>query len=176
MKKLTSITGLILLMAILMSACGGAENPMNDPVNSELPAGEEPGLPQDEDGPIINLPGETPYQDREPEPGKAKLVEDNASVTEVQLLVMESFPVQVALQIAGELATPCNKLTVDISAPDADNRIMVEVYSLVDPAETCIAMIEPFSESISLPVSDLEDGTYEVWVNGELVGQFSYPG
>ena len=179
MKRMSLIIGLIMSFGLLFTSCGGTNdsiNNPNEPVNSDSPNSRAPGLPQDEEGPIVNLPGETRYQDQKPAPGEAELVEGNAIVSSAHLLVMESFPVQVSLEIEGELPTPCNKLALDISSPDEDNRIMVDIYSLINPAETCIAMIEPFTASASLPVDGLEDGTYEVWVNGELVGQFSYPG
>lgn len=179
MKRMSLIIGLVLVIGLLLTSCGGTAdsiNNPNEPVNSDSPNSGDPGLPQDEEGPIVNLPGEIRFQDQEPAPGEAELVEGNANVTSAQLLVMESFPVQVSLEIEGELPTPCNKLTLDISSPDEENRIIVEVYSLINPAETCIAMIEPFTASVSLPVDGLEDGTFEVYVNGELAGEFSYPG
>jgi hypothetical protein len=37
-------------------------------------------------------------------------------------------------------------------------------------------VIEPFEESVSIPMTGKPDGMYTVWVNGELVGEFSYPG
>lgn len=187
----------ILVFGLLLTACGAAEennaspdagntNGMNDEMPSEeLPTndaddtddmGEELPDSQMPEGPIVNLPGEIPYQDQEREPGQGKLSSGNAFVNSADLIVMESFPVQVSIVLVGELPTPCNQLTVDISEPNADNQIQVDVYSLVDPAMTCIAMIEPFSEQVSLPVEGLADGTYEVWVNGALVGEFSYPG
>lgn len=188
----------ILVAGLLLVGCGAANvanpvpnaeepNSMNDemPVNDEMPANdgeisEEPdvNLPDDpmSEGPIINLPGEVPFQNQERGPGQGELVEGNAYVNSAELLIMESFPVQVSLSLSGDLPTPCNQLTVDIAEPNAENQIMVKVYSLVDPAMTCIAMIEPFSALVSLPVEDLADGTYEVWVNGTLVGEFTYPG
>ncbi len=193
----------VLVAGLLLVGCGAANitnpapnvgepNSMNDdaPVNDEIPANQSPigvgdapdepvgELPDDQmsEGPIINLPGAVPFQDQSRGPGQADLVEGNAFVNSADLLTMESFPVQISLSLEGNLPTPCNQLTIDIAEPNADNQIHVKVYSLIDPAMSCIAMIEPFSTQVSLPVEDLADGTYEVWVNGTLVGEFSYPG
>lgn len=194
MKRSKLILGLtVLIIGLLAVGCGGAEQnspatndngangqqDISDPTNDlEEPVSSDDELPVDspQEGPIINLPGEIKYQDRDRGEGQAALSEGNAFVSSVDIVTMESFPIQVALEIAGELPTPCNQLTVDISSPNDQNQIFVDVYSLVDPAMTCIAMIEPFAARVSLPVEDLAEGTYEVWVNGTLEGWFTYPG
>ena len=182
------------VLALLLAACGGANNNNTVSTTPEQPTdpnmGEpntgapddsvtDPGLPDapaEIPNPIVNLPGETPFQEQPPAPGQATWSEGNAFVNSVDLVIMESYPIQVGMYIEGELPTPCNHLTIDIAAPDADNNIHVRVYSLINPAEMCIQVIEPFSQNVSLPTADLADGTYSVFVNGELVGTFTYPG
>ncbi|MCL4258578.1 MAG: hypothetical protein KJZ53_08635 [Anaerolineales bacterium] len=93
-----------------------------------------------------------------------------------QLLVLESFPIQLRLMIAGNLPTPCHELAYEIAAANAQNEIHVSVYTTVDPAVTCMQVLEPFEESIAIPLDGLADGEYSVWLNGEQVGEFSYPG
>ena len=92
------------------------------------------------------------------------------------LMVMESYPVQVRLWLAGNLPTPCHSLEYQVAAPDAQNRIHVTAYSTADPAAMCAQVLQPFEESIAIPMEGTADGTYSVWLNGELVGEFSYPG
>ena len=139
---------LLVVLGLLLSACGGENLP-------------DDGLPS---------------PPSEPVPGQGEWSRGEAFVNDAQLAIAESFPIQVAIEIQGDLPTPCNRLMVEISEPDADNHINIEVYSLVNPAETCIAVIEPFSERVSLPPELLVDGTYSVFVNGTLVGEFTYPG
>ncbi len=128
---------------------------------------------------VDNSVSHTPGDEQLPPPTAA--IPDNAQrgeifISESQLLIMESYPVQVSLSLSGELPTPCNIFQADVSGPDADNQIHVEAYTLIDPAATCIQMLEPFEEGISIPMQGQADGDYSVWLNGELVGEFSYPG
>ena len=111
-------------------------------------------------------------------PGGQNLVRSTVFINDTELLIMESFPIQVMLSVAGDLATPCDIFAYEIQAPNDENQIHIDVYSLVDISGTCIQVLEPYEENIS--VSSLEtplaDGSYTVWVNGELVGEFNYPG
>lgn len=97
-------------------------------------------------------------------------------IAEAQLLIMESFPVQISLQITGELPTPCDELVSSIAQPDAQNRIKVQLGSIPNSPAPCIQVLEPFSISLPINMQGAADGIYSVWLNGELVGEFSYPG
>lgn len=92
------------------------------------------------------------------------------------LLIMESFPIQLRLVMSGNLPTPCHELAYEIAEANAQNQIHVSVYTTVDPAVTCMQVLEPFDESIAIPLDGLADGEYSVWLNGEQIGEFSYPG
>ena len=138
----------ILVLAILISACGGLPNKGNGPV-----------LPPNEQG--------TPSEN---------LVRGEVYINEAQVLILESYPVQIMLNVKGELATPCDMLRVEVASPNDDNEIHVEMYSEVDFLVSCIAKTEPFEENVSVPMAGAADGDYTVWLNGEKVGEFSYPG
>jgi len=157
-KKLICMS-LLLVFVLVFSACSPDAN-LNDPnrpVDSNDPIPVEPGNGTGGSGDEGKLTG-------------------NVYLNDVQLMVMESYPVQVAISISGNLPTPCNELRYTVAEPDADSQIFVEAYSVSNPDEICIEVLEPFTENISLPVQDLPDGSYTVFVNGELVGEFSYPG
>ena len=158
MKNLIGMS-LLLVFGLVFSACSPDAN-LNDPnrpVDSNDPIPVEPGNGTGGSGDEGKLTG-------------------NVYLNDVQLMVMESYPVQVAISISGNLPTPCNELRYTVAEQDADHQIFVEVYSVSSPDEICIEVLEPFTENISLPVQDLPDGSYTVFVNGELVGEFSYPG
>jgi hypothetical protein len=86
-----------------------------------------------------------------------------------QILVLESFPVQLELDLEGNLPTPCHELRWSVEDPDEQGRIMVVVYSVSDPELNCIQVLHPFNEQI--PLGSFTDGTYSVYLNGELVDE-----
>lgn len=109
----------------------------------------------------------------EPQPGDDKLQRGNVYLDSREILTQESNPPQFVLELKGNLPTPCHKLRVKVNPPDASGQIQVEVYSLVNPAEICIQVLEPFQ--VSVPLNDLSSGTYQVLVNQELVGELKVP-
>jgi hypothetical protein len=114
-----------------------------------------------------NEPVENPFA---PQPGDANLSRGNAFVQEASLVIRESYPPQISLNIAGDLPTPCHQLRVQIGKPTPDNKINADVYSVVNPDRICIQVIEPFEASLDLGTFPL--GHYSVYVNGKLAGEF----
>ena len=108
----------------------------------------------------------------DPQPGDQDLIQGPVYLTETQIYVLESYPMQVMLEIKGNLPTPCHQLRAEVSEPDHQNRIQIEIYSLVDPDIVCIQVLEPFEERLSL--GSYTDGAYTVWINGEKVEEFSF--
>lgn len=106
-----------------------------------------------------------------PVPDEANLTRAGVSVTSQELLVKESYPLQVSLHITGTLPTPCHQLKVEVGEPDEQNQIAVEVYSLVNPKQNCIQVLKAFDETV--PLGSYPDGTYTVTINGEEAGQFT---
>jgi inhibitor of cysteine peptidase len=159
--KLNILASISLILVMVLTACA-VDNSNND---------FDPNTPVDSDQPMPVEPDGGPGGDLNDE-GKDQA---NARVEQAELLIMESYPVQVMLVVSGALPTPCHQFRYQVSEPDTDNQIFVEVYSVVDPGEVCIEVEDPFSENISLPVAGFPDGTYTVYVNGDLVGEFSYP-
>lgn len=105
-----------------------------------------------------------------PKPGDEQLTRAQAFINEAGLLIRESYPPQIALSLSGDLPTPCHELRVVVDAPDQENRVMVNVYSVVDPNTICTQVLAPFREQIEL--GTFPSGHYSVWVNGELAGEF----
>lgn len=105
-----------------------------------------------------------------PKPEDQSLRRGNAYLDEASLAIRESFPPQVSLSLKGNLPTPCHQLRVAVSAPDAENKIAADVYSIIDPNQACIEVLAPFEEYIDL--GTFPTGHYTVWVNGEMAGEF----
>lgn len=105
-----------------------------------------------------------------PQPEDANLSRGEIFVEEQGLLVRESYPPQIALGMSGNLPTPCHELRAVIHEPDAENRIDVEVYTVVDPNMMCTQVLKPFMQNIEL--GTFPGGHYSVYVNDELAGEF----
>jgi hypothetical protein len=81
---------------------------------------------------------------------------------------MEGFPVQVALQVTGNLPTPCHRPVWDVE--DDGTTMAVRLVSVTEPDVLCAQVLEPFD--ITIPLGDFESGTRVVTLNGEEIGDF----
>lgn len=77
---------------------------------------------------------------------------------------------KVTLKIAGNKSVPCVKL--EEAAVSRKNEVftILVAESIMGPAESCIAIIDPFELTLPLDVSGLHSGTYKVVVNGKEGG------
>jgi hypothetical protein len=91
-------------------------------------------------------------------------------IDRTEIILLESYPVQVRLNVVGNLPTPCHELEWDIAPPDGEGRIAVEIYSITKVGDTCIQVLEPFD--VQIPVGDFTEGSFSVWLNGEMIGEF----
>ena len=162
--KLRNILLVALLGSVILAACAG-------PAQVEEPTAGSPDNPVT--SPANPEPGDPSAAPWEPRPGDEKLDRGEAFVQASDILVLESFPPQYVLNLEGALPTPCHELRVDVSEPDADNRILVEVYSVVDPEQVCIQILEPFTANV--PLGSFPDGSYTLWLNGEQISEFTSP-
>ena len=175
----------VIAMALFACEDGTGDSEYPGPVSSQGPVsspdlrGEEVTYPDDKTDEIPLPHGDTDSQESppsswQPAPGDDQLIRGEAFINQSQILVLESFPPQFEHLIEGALPTPCHELRVEISDPDEQNRIYVEVYSLSEPGEICVQVLEPFDESV--PLKGFPSGEYSVWVNGEEVGEiYPYP-
>lgn len=181
MKILRLIVALF-ITAVLVAACSAA---VVMPVATREPgqSGSMPSQPApiDPDQPVQSEPGTAaPVEgepvkpvDYAPQPGDAKLSRGNVYLEATDLLSLESFPPQFVLSIEGSLPNPCYSLRVVVNPPDADHKILVDVYSVYDPSAICAEVIKPFAQGV--PLGKLEPGQYTVLVNGSEVGQVVMP-
>lgn len=106
----------------------------------------------------------------QPQQGDDQLKTGNVYIDSSEILTLESFPLQFTLHMKGSLPTPCHKLRVAVQPPDDQNKILVEVYSLVDPDKMCTQVLEPFE--INIPLGSYPAGKYTILVNGEVIAEF----
>lgn len=88
------------------------------------------------------------------------------TVDTVDVMIMESFPVQVSLAVSGNKSVPCVELLPAAVSRTGSEFSVVLAETVLGPAESCIAVIDPFELSVSLDVLGLAAGTYSVNVNG----------
>jgi hypothetical protein len=105
-----------------------------------------------------------------PQPSDLNLIRGDAYVTLSEILIMESMPLQFSLYLKGSLPNPCSLLRISPNPPDAENRINVEVYSLVDPAQVCVQTTKDYD--VSFPLGSYPSGHYILLVNGNQVTEF----
>jgi hypothetical protein len=93
------------------------------------------------------------------------------AVTDIVLL--ETFPVQVRLVVEGELPNPCSRLGWYVKPGDDQGRIEVALYADQATDAACIQTVVPFSEII--PIGAFEQGTFVVLVNDQQLEEFTLP-
>ena len=87
-----------------------------------------------------------------------------ASVDEIDILILESFPVQINVIARGNLPDPCTEISEVLQEREGDTFfITIKTYR---PPGLCIQVLAPFKEIIPLEVYGLPAGTYSVDVNG----------
>jgi len=151
----------IIISVVLLVACGAAPTTSKPAPDLPVSSSDSPATKS------VVEPSNMPYA---PQPDDIKLSRGNIFIEEKGLLIRESYPPQIALEISGNLPTPCNLLRAVIAEPDAENKINVDVYTVVDPNMMCTQVLKPFSENMEL--GTFPSGHYSVWVNGELAGEF----
>lgn len=98
-------------------------------------------------------------------------IQQEANVDSIEILILESFPVQVNVRARGDLPDGCTTIdTVDTNR--SDTTFNITITTLRQTGETCTEALVPFEETIALDVDGLSAGTYAVNVNG-ITGSFT---
>jgi len=87
-----------------------------------------------------------------------------ASVDEIDILILEIFPVQINVIANGNLPDPCTEIS-EVLQEKEGNTFFITIKTYRSPG-FCIQVLAPFKESIPLEVYGLPAGTYTVDVNG----------
>jgi inhibitor of cysteine peptidase len=132
---------IILALVVMISAC--------------TPAGAEP-TPQ---------PPAAPPEEPMPVPGEGERGQ-NAYVDEIDVMLLESFPVQVNVRVQGNLPDGCTYLD-EIEEQREGNTITVTIWTVRDPEAMCTMALVPFEEVISLDAEGLPAGEYTVVVQDQ---------
>lgn len=148
MKK-SALFILLLFCISLLISCGGEE-----PTDDATPDTEPTEMPTPTLAPTTPIP-----------------MNGEAPVDSIEIMIMESFPVQVSVRVRGELQDGCTE--IDQIETTRDEQQFNVVMTTLRPADAvCTEAVVPFDETIPLDVLDLPAGTYAVDVNGRT-GSFT---
>ena len=97
--------------------------------------------------------------------GEEPPIPGTAQVDSIDLLMLESFPVQITALVRGNLPDGCT--TIDQIAQERQgNTFKVTITTRRPAGKMCTEALAPFEETIALAVNGLPAGTYTVEVNG----------
>ena len=154
----------------MVAACGGAElgsggessttSTTSTTVSPDEPVDSGGDEPIAEPGPVGSIP--------EPRPPIDGNISGEVWITSADLLILESYPIQVNLQVEGEKPTPCHEIFWTVE--DNGEAIEIEMISQIASDQTCAQVIEQFI--IAVPLGSWADETRDVYINGELVDSF----
>ena len=107
-----------------------------------------------------------------PQPGDSEMQRDEISIESSMLASTRSLPPQMMLRFTYFPPTACHQLRVEVSAPDAQNKIHVSAYAVVEKDTACIlmAIVTPLDASLGLGV--YPTGHYDLLLNGTSIGEF----
>jgi inhibitor of cysteine peptidase len=97
-----------------------------------------------------------------PNPYNTEGYQEQADVEEIQINLMESFPIQVSVNIMGNLPDGCTSI-VEIKPVKVDDQTF-QIYIFTQKTEdaVCAQSLVPFEGNIGLDVFGLPAGTYTV--------------
>jgi len=141
---------IFLTVTVLVGAAGcGTE--VSD--GSKQPTDAEPPLPSLQNAPdaAIDVQGAVPG--------------NKAAIESVEIMIMESFPVQVNVVISGTLPDSCSAINQVNQARNGD-MFVIAVGTVHQTGVMCAEQTQPFKESVLLDVAGLPAGSYTVTATG----------
>ncbi len=180
---MTKIVGLLslLIVPVLLAACVAPASPQSAPANTPAPAtglpvstATPPAPPQPTTAGTPAGTVQAPAQPGTTAPTITGIQMKRGGVSlDSKNVAYDAAQKQAVLNLSGSLPTPCHQLKTDVSQPDAQNRIDVSVYTLVNPTLMCTQVIKPFETAV--PLGPLAPGSYTVYVNAVQVGVVAVP-
>ncbi len=148
MKPFRSIL-LSMLLIVVLSACGSS---------AQAQAQATP----------FTLKFDNPYATQ---PGDKDLMVGDIKVDSASVSLAESQPPQVMVQINYFQPTPCYKLRIEPSGPDAKNQIDLKAYAVAEKDKACTLMALATPLQASLNLGSLPKGHYTILLNGNQIGE-----
>ncbi len=164
MVKRVTLAFAVLLVAAVLTACGGPIPTPNDfpppPTGWQtVQAGRPTATPFAPATPTAPPVGGAPSAPATRPPSITL-----ARVERVEIRVLESFPVRVQAVARGHYPDGCTHIA-DVSQVRDGNRIIVTITTKRPPDAMCTMALTPFEEVVDVNVSGLRKGDYKVAVN-----------
>ncbi len=106
---------------------------------------------------LVIVSGCTSYSD--------SLVKNNATVDDIDILLLESFPLQARVIAKGSLPDSCTRIA-EIETLSGPQGFDITVRTARPANAACAQVITPFEETIPLDIHGFAAGNYTVTVNG----------
>lgn len=149
---------LLVLLLLALAACTAVQGGEPAASDGAPVAGEpDPNAPVSSDDPTA-----------EPKPGDTadgEMVIGKANVESISINIMESFPVQVSVDVIGYLSDGCTELG-EFTTERVEDTFLVTIPTQRPADAMCTQEIVDFEQSVALDVVGLPAGTYTVDVNG----------
>ena len=110
-------------------------------------------------------PADTPTPGPTPPGAAGQSITGRVMVESVEVRISESLPVQVSVNVKGNLADACTKPD-EVSIARDGNAFNVGITTTRPADVVCAEVLTPYEENIELDVKGLKKGTYTVTVNG----------
>lgn len=111
--------------------------------------------------PSVDMPIGVPMLDGLPAGTRLHLIEN------IEVIVMESYPMQVSLNVSGYIPDGCSAPTEILQSRDG-NMVVIRVFRNLPPDAICTAIAAMYSETIRVE-GGFESGHYTFDVNGLIV-------
>lgn len=157
----------VLMFGLALAACAPSQ-PSPTPVPNDLPPVQLPAPVGEVNNPAVTLPVTDTLTPSNmeiylPQPADAGWLTGTVYLDTTDVLALESFPPQYILRLTGSLPNPCHQLRVVVSDL-ADGKRPVQVYSVAEPDQMCIQVLQPFE--VNVPLGSATD-PFDVVINAE---------
>lgn len=96
--------------------------------------------------------------------GNDQFIHGYAVVENIDIMILESFPVQVIVKAVGYLPDGCTKID-NVTTSREENTFTISITTIRPADAICTQAVVPFEETIPLNVLGLGAGTYDVMAN-----------
>jgi len=153
-------------MGMTVAACGGLDDSADQGSTSTTAINPDQPVDSGGDEPIGDpwTVGSIP----EPRPPIDGNVDGEVTIDSADLRIMESYPIQVMLDVTGEKPTPCHEVFWTVN--DDGEVIEIEMISQIASNQQCAQVIELFM--VAVPLGSWAEESRQVSLNGAVVGSF----